>query len=249
MNSVWDIGLHWYGFWVALGVAVWFFLVLFDVRVRAIVSKDQIINLLNVSIVAGLFGGRLLHVLINWQEYSTWIEVFAFWQGGLSVLGSVFGVLWAVWFFAWRHGLPLLRLLDGMLVYAPLAQAFGRIGCFSAGCCYGCPTGCLIGVATCVDGAYSVVHPVQLYNVALLLVFFVALRGASFVLRSPGVLTCLSLFGLLMVRFVTDFWRGDREWVQALPWFSVHQWVSLVGVFFCVVGVVWFSLRPPREVV
>ncbi|KKT01345.1 MAG: Prolipoprotein diacylglyceryl transferase [candidate division TM6 bacterium GW2011_GWF2_43_17] len=246
---MWAIGLHWYGFWIALGVAVWFLLVMSDVRVRALISKDQIINLLNASIIGGLVGGRLLHVAVNWHDYAQWVEVLALWQGGLSVLGSIMGVLLVVWGFSWRNHVALLPLLDSIIVYAPLAQAFGRVGCFSAGCCYGCPTSCLIGVPVCIEGAYGMVHPVQLYNVALLVALFLIVRVLTFFPLPAGMITGVALLGLFIIRFVTDFWRGDREWLNVLPWLSVHQWVSLVGILFCAGGVLWFWLRRQREVV
>lgn len=242
-----DLGVHWYGFWIALGVLLWLVLAMHDVRVRRILTSDQLIQLLNWSIVVGLFGGRLMHVMVNWQLYHSWYEVLAFWQGGLSVLGALFSVLLVFGFFARVNQVSLVLLLDGITSYAPLAQAFGRIGCFSAGCCYGCPAHCMIGISACIDGQYSVIHPVQLYNVALLMILFLGVQALRYLSVPRGVSTIVSISGLLAVRFVTDFWRGDREWSAALPWFSIHQWVSLVGIVLCILGYVAYWVCDTKE--
>lgn len=212
---------------------------------KKLVSKDQLIALLNYSIIGGLLGGRVLHLLVDWSQYSSWVEWFAFWQGGLSVLGSAVGIFLVLFFFTLHSQVPFWKLLDRIALYAPLAQAFGRVGCFSAGCCYGCMTTCSWGVFLCQDGACSLVHPVQLYNVAALLLVFVLLLFLDRYFLRPGVLSLLSLGGIFLVRGVTDFWRGDREWVSGLPYFSIHQWISFALLFGIAMCLIWLFV--PRR--
>ncbi|NIR08113.1 MAG: hypothetical protein GTN82_22050, partial [Candidatus Aminicenantes bacterium] len=66
--------------------------------------------------------------------------------GGLELLGGVILAILVVFFYLWRHKLPIRRYLDILAIGLLLALAFGRIGCFLNGCCFGKPTDQLWGV-------------------------------------------------------------------------------------------------------
>ena len=49
------------------------------------------------------------------------------------------GAAFAVWWFCRARKIPFLRLADVIVPTVALGQAFGRLGCFAAGCCWGKP--------------------------------------------------------------------------------------------------------------
>lgn len=118
-------------------------------------------------------------------------------------------------------------LLDAVCLYLPLGHAFGRLGCFFGGCCFGAPTDAACGVrfpagspaflqhksqGLLPDGAVASlpVHPSQLYETAGNLVLFVLLLVlARHRPLPPGRLTALYLAGYAALRFTLEFWRGD----------------------------------------
>ncbi len=53
--------------------------------------------------------------------------------GGVAAGSATFAL------YARRHALPLWSLADAIAAPLALAQAFGRLGCFAAGCCWGIP--------------------------------------------------------------------------------------------------------------
>ena len=59
------------------------------------------------------------------------------------------------YFYLKRKGLPTWRTADIILPYLPLGHAFGRIGCFLNGCCYGLPS-------SVPKGAVPTAHPPQI---------------------------------------------------------------------------------------
>jgi len=53
--------------------------------------------------------------------------------------GGFIGAAGAVWWFCRQRKIPFLRLADVIAPTVALGQAFGRLGCFAAGCCWGKP--------------------------------------------------------------------------------------------------------------
>lgn len=60
-------------------------------------------------------------------------------RGGLEFLGGfILGFIF-ICFYLYRHKLSIRRFLDMLAVALLLGLAFGRIGCFFSGCCFGRP--------------------------------------------------------------------------------------------------------------
>jgi len=194
-----------------------------------------------------------------------------FWKGGLTyyggfILASVSGVL-----FLRREGMPVLRVVDATGWVIPLGLAWGRIGCFFNGCCFGSVTHSPLGVAfppgsqasrSQFDGGLlsSVgleslpVHPTQIYesilglSVAMVCCFLVE-RHKRF--HGQTFLAFVVLYAI--GRFVEEFFRSDER--GGLLGLSTSQIISLLaaaaaGALMAYVlrkrrGAVSVSLVPP----
>jgi prolipoprotein diacylglyceryl transferase len=131
-------------------------------------------------------------------------------------------------------GEPVLTYLDvlvvGMLVY----QAFGRIGCLTAGCCHGRPSswGIRYGPRHAATGYVYFVQGVRLFPVQLVEALWLAALAAGSVAvfladGRAGTNVALYVVGYGAGRFVLEFVRGDpgRVYVHG---FSEPQWTALV---------------------
>ena len=99
------------------------------------------------ALIAGIVGSRLFYVVHYFENFrGDWFSIFAVWHGGLELLGGVFLAIVAVLLYLWQHKLPIRRYLDILAIGLLLALAFGRIGCFLEGDCFGRPTDKLWGV-------------------------------------------------------------------------------------------------------
>ncbi len=106
-----------------------------------------ITNVSLYALIAGVAGSRLFYVVHYFEKFrGDWFSVFAVWHGGLELLGGVFLAIIVVLFYLWRHKLPIRHYLDILAIGLLLALAFGRIGCFLEGDCFGRPTDKLWGV-------------------------------------------------------------------------------------------------------
>jgi len=109
---------------------------------RDITPNPQLItNAALYSLIAGVVGARLFFVVHHFDRFrGNLLSVFAVWQGGLELLGGVLLAIAVIIFYLCYHKLPVRRYLDILAVGLMLALAFGRIGCFLNGCCFGKPT-------------------------------------------------------------------------------------------------------------
>lgn len=109
---------------------------------RSFTPDPQLItNAALYSLIGGVIGARLFFVIHYFEKFRDYpLEVFYIWQGGLELLGGVVVAVCVILFYILHHKLPVRRYLDALAVGLMLALAFGRIGCFLNGCCYGKPT-------------------------------------------------------------------------------------------------------------
>lgn len=118
---------------------------------------------------------------------------------------------------------------DLVAVVIPLFHAFGRLGCFLSGCCYGVE--CRLGVTyryAVVELANGVSRlPVQLieavFNFALFAFLLIRFNKA----KNRGVLLHFYLFAYPVFRFCIEFLRGDT-YRGIWGGLSTSQWISLL---------------------
>ena len=114
------------------------------------------------------------------------------------------------------------------------AHAFGRLGCFMAGCCHGAPTDAWYGVYFVSYGVRAV--PIQLFES----IFLFALFG-FFIYRLIREKSCnLPLYMMLygIWRFSVEFLRADDRGATVVSFLTPSQLVAVlmvlgsVGLFF-----------------
>jgi phosphatidylglycerol:prolipoprotein diacylglycerol transferase len=167
-------------------------------------------------------------------------------SGGLVFYGGALALLGALRLGCRALGLSPWPLLDAVCRYAPLGHAFGRLGCFFGGCCFGAVTDSPLGIRFPAGSpaylqhklagllppnavASLPVHPSQLYEALGDLALFGLLQYAGNRRDSglpPGRMTTLYLAGYAVLRFVLEFWRGDT--IRGVYYgISTSQYVAL----------------------
>jgi phosphatidylglycerol:prolipoprotein diacylglycerol transferase len=129
-----------FGVMMVIGFLMGFFLI--GKLSRNIASNPQLItNLTLYCLVAGVIGARVFFVAHHFEKLQRpWASMFAVWQGGLEFYGGVILAIPVIVLYSRRHKLPIRRCLDIMAIALMLGLAFGRIGCFWNGCCFGKPS-------------------------------------------------------------------------------------------------------------
>ena len=197
-------------------------------------GRKDLSNLLMALMISGIAGSRIAYVIEHWQaEFGDDpARIIRVDQGGLMFYGGL--ILAIAVFFAWcfvKKEKPL-ELADLLSSAVPLGHAFGRIGCFFYGCCYGRDSDAWCAV-TFPPGSPSwhehgrkmvSVLPTQIFEAAALLALFAVLL---FVYRRYRKYTTgLYLIGYAIIRFAMEYLRGDPR--AAVGPFSISQAISLV---------------------
>ncbi|MBU0997510.1 MAG: prolipoprotein diacylglyceryl transferase [Firmicutes bacterium] len=131
--------------------------------------------------------------------------------GSITFLGGLIGglvcfvLLMKFGYKAQKDRMP--EILNTVIVGVVLAHAFGRIGCFTAGCCYGIPTDSFLGVSFPSGESGGVpVYPTQLFESIFLFAFFFALNKVK---SFRNIEFNVYLIGYGIWRFLIEFIRGD----------------------------------------
>ncbi|WP_243287570.1 prolipoprotein diacylglyceryl transferase [Geothrix terrae] len=216
-------------------------------------------------LIAAIVGSKLLMIVVGLftpagQEGAmTFREVFT--MSTLRAGGAIHGgIIAATATFFWKlrkgQGLPLRLTGDALVPGVALGQAIGRLGCFSAGCCYGTETH-VAWAATFTDPiahAFSgtpldvPLHPVQLYNSLANLTVMAILLLARGKRRFQGQIFSLYFLVEGLGRIVTETWRGDVD--RGTGWLG-WAWLStgrLTGVAFMMLGLgLWLFWSRRKE--
>jgi phosphatidylglycerol---prolipoprotein diacylglyceryl transferase len=203
-----------YGVMLALAFLVGTWLGLREAK-RLALDEDKLVNVILVVLIASVLGARALYVMEHVQEFRReWGSVIAVWQGGLTLYGgivggTVAGLMAARWF-----GLPMWTVADALAPALALGTAFGRVGCYLNGCCYGRPTHLPWGVHFPADSFAGLefgnapVHPSQLYFAAAGLGLFALTWWLRRRLSVPGTLFWTFIIVFALVRIPLDMTRA-----------------------------------------
>lgn len=198
--------------------------------------------------VGGILGAKLLSVLTSIHyiiEYHiSFLDIirngFVFYGG---LLGGALGLL--IYAKAFREPIP--RYFDLYAAGTALGHAFGRVGCFFSGCCYGLPTagGFFVVYQSAIDPNTPLgipLLPIQLIESFCLVVIYAVCEIVFYCGKRQGASAAAYAFLYATTRFVLEFFRGDpiRGLLGGL---STSQYISLAIIAVSSVVVVCAALR------
>ena len=211
--------IHTYGFMMAVGVAFGLWFIYVQAR-KAGLDANRIMDAAFYTIIVSLIGAKFILFISNISYYITYPrELFSLARsGGVFQGGLTFGVIFALWYFR-RKKIPTWPTADLIAPALALGHGFGRIGCFSAGCCYG--SECAAPWAVVFNNEYASeltgvhlhtpVHPVQLYESVLNFlnfgILFLILKKKKF----DGQVFSFYIINYSVIRFFTEYFRGDHS--------------------------------------
>ncbi|MFP3981610.1 MAG: prolipoprotein diacylglyceryl transferase [Desulfobacterales bacterium] len=237
-----DFTVYTYGFFVAVGVLAAIFFARYEAG-RVGVDPDRIIDLCFYLVIAAILGSRLFFVALNLDYFmAAPLDIFKIWGGGLVFYGGFIAAFATALALIQAYRLPLGKTADIAALALPLGHFLGRLGCFSAGCCYGdtCELPWAVSFAhpESLAPLHTPLHPTQLYSAAANLFIFLVLFAFRKRKRFDGqlLLFYLALYGVL--RSIVEIFRGDDRGAHIFNIFSVSQVLGLSVAFFSIVVLV-----------
>ncbi|WP_099466526.1 prolipoprotein diacylglyceryl transferase [Konateibacter massiliensis] len=243
--SIGPITVHSYGLLIGIGFIAALLSADYRAKKRGL-DRDFLFNLAFVCIIFGLLGAKLLYFITKWKTIlenpASLLEL----MDGFVVYGGIIGGILAAYLYCRYKKKNFLTYFDLLVPSLAIAQGFGRVGCFFAGCCYGLETTSGFSIVF-QNSEYAPNHihlvPTQLmsslgdFAIALVLILFARKNSKSGLVASAY----LVLYGI--GRFIIEFFRGDlvRGSIGAL---STSQFIS---IFIVLAGLVMGYVLNKRE--
>lgn len=200
-------------------------------------TEDQLVSCALWAIILGFLGSKILYWIVEIDQIiadpryliRTLREGFVFYG---ALIGGVIGVL----IYSTKTKLPFFAFADLFMPSLVLAQAFGRIGCFCAGCCYGAHSDAWCAVTYPAGGAAPAgvpLLPTQLFESGFLFLLTIGLVWILKLKKPFGTVTgwYAVLYGVW--RFIIEFFRSDDR--GAVGSLSTSQFL---GIFIVLAGAV-----------
>lgn len=242
--SIGPITIHGYGLMIGIGILLAFFLAGKRAKMKGL-SEDDLYGLGLVCVIFGILGAKLLFCII---EFKTVLQnpMSILSGSGFVVYGGIIGGTLAAFLYCKKKKLEFLKYFDLVMPSVALAQGFGRIGCFLAGCCYGKETDSVFGIVfKNSDFAPNGVKliPTQLISSAGNFLIMTILILYARKQRQPGKVGALYLIIYSVGRFGIEYLRNDYRG-EVFGIFSTSQFIS---IFTLILGIVLFTVFHKKE--
>lgn len=245
-NDLFSIGpvtVHGYGLMIGIGFLC---CVLMGVQraKKHDMDRNAAIDIALLGVFIGFLGAKILYVIVEFDRFLKSPMAVLGSEGFVVYGGIVSGVIAVIIYCRVRK----LRFLDYFDLLAPsisVAQGFGRIGCFLAGCCYGRETSSALGVVF-PEGSLAPsgvpLLPTQLFSAAgdfVIMFLCLALYKRR---RHSGDIGALYLLLYGLGRFAIEFFRSDDRGVVGS--LSTSQFIS---IFIVIAAIVMFLFNRRRD--
>ena len=201
-------------------------------------NAEAVMNLGIYCALAAIVGAKLMMFLVDAPYYVEHpAEIFSFatlQSAGVFYGGLIAALAVAAWYLR-KVALPKLETAD---VFAPgiaLGHGIGRLGCFSAGCCWGLESHHALSITFTNPVSNQLtgvplnipLYPTQLYESVAEFLIFGILYWRFRKPHAPGAIISLYLVLYSTVRFIVEFFRFHEQgnlWGGPL---DTSQWLSI----------------------
>jgi phosphatidylglycerol:prolipoprotein diacylglycerol transferase len=239
-NDLFKIGgltVHGYGLAIGVGVLCAIFLAEHRAKKKGL-SGDTVFSIALLALIFGFVGAKLLYGITDLKNVLA-DPLLLLTGDGFVIYGGIIGGIVAALVYCHVKKVSFLQYFDLLVPSVALAQGFGRIGCFLAGCCFGSETDsgfCLVFKNSLYAPNGVKLIPTQLISSAGDFLIAAVLMLYARKDRKRGRVGGLYLILYSVGRFIIEFFRGDiiRGFVGPL---STSQFVS---IFTLLLGLLLF---------
>ena len=219
-------------------------------------DKEKFENIMLWSVLAGIVGARLYHVITDHQLYfgpgRDPLDAFKIWNGGLGIWGGVAGGAIAAALLCRHYRYDFGTLADVLAPSLLFGQGIGRLGNWFNQELFGRPT--TLPWALEIDPAhrpsgyesYETFHPTFLYEMGWNITGgFLLLWAERRFHLGRGRLFCLYAMYYTFGRFFIEAVRIDPA--NTVGGFRINNWVSLLVFMAALAAFVWLTRARPGE--
>lgn len=245
------------GMYAVCAVAGFFVAICLCVRLaKKIDMSFEDILLTFLILFAGLLvGGHLLYAITSIDEAIRYIRASGFdwdcikllFSGNVFYGGFIGSVITLKLYSKSKKTLVKEGFMDIYAICVPLFHAFGRIGCFLGGCCYGVESdfGFIVTDNDLVPGLCGVRRfPISLVECVFNLIVFALLLYLYKKQKCKNKMIFVYMLTYPVGRFIFEFFRGDL--IRGIYFgLSTSQWISII---LFIIGLIGFFKKDKRAV-
>lgn len=238
-NDLFSIGpvtIHGYGLMIGIGIVLALIAGTYLAKKKGI-DADELFNLTTISVIGGFACAKVLFCIVEWDSFVK-NPLGTLGSSGFVVYGGIIGGILLCALYCKIKKLPFWKYFDTVLPAVAIAQGFGRIGCFLAGCCYGRETDSFVGIAfhnsKFAPNDVKLI-PTQLFSSAGCFIMAAVLFAYSRKERKDARTGALYLIMYSIGRSVIEYFRNDYR--GAIGILSTSQFIS---IFILIAGIILF---------
>ncbi|MCR5430680.1 MAG: prolipoprotein diacylglyceryl transferase [Eubacterium sp.] len=212
-------------------------------------DKLELLLLESYGIIGAFIGSKLLFLIIGFREID-WARIGEFKYlinvitNGFVFYGGLIGAVLCIFLGAKIHQIDVWFYLRKFIFMIPMMHAFGRIGCFFAGCCYGRPYKGP-GAVVFPEGSQALsgvkLFPVQLVEAVVVLLLAIVLL-ILIVKKSFFYTIETYLLAYSVIRFILEFMRYDAVRGEAFG-LSTSQWISIAIFVGTIISIIYRKIK------
>lgn len=231
--------IHMYGLMMAIGFISAYFVTDFRGKKKGF-DTDIILGILWCAVLGGILGARLLFYIVEFRQILSDPSILWNFSYGYVVYGGIIGGITANYIYCRRKKVHFMSYFDLVMPSVSLAQGFGRIGCFFAGCCYGKQTDLPIGITYYHSNNAPIgvkLMPTQLISSAGNFLIAFLLMSYAKKERKSGTVAAMYFIMYSIGRFAIEFLRDDYR--GSVGFLSTSQ---IISIFIFILGAVLLVL-------
>jgi phosphatidylglycerol:prolipoprotein diacylglycerol transferase len=238
-----------YNLMIGIGIIAGFFVL--DLRIKKFNIEYKLeIDLYigaTLSLMTGFFGAKLFELFYSKQN----ITLQYLLNGGMTFYGGlIFGAFIFILYNIIRKN-SITYTTNILMASVVIAYAFGRIGCFLGGCCFGKPTASFFGIVFPESSIphqyyrYSIpIYPTQIFEAVYLFIIFIFL--VKLITLKDNLIFFLIFYGIF--RFFIEFLRGDDRGELFINILSPSQIISIILVSIGLILKIFLTIQRKSRV-
>lgn len=240
------ISIHWYGFFIVLGIVLALILTL-QLAKKFEIDAEHIWDLSFYLILFGIIGARIYEIFLEFPYYYQYPnQIFKIWEGGLAIHGAIIAGALTIYLFTLKNKLDFWKLAAITIPGLALGQAIGRLGNWFNQELFGLPTNLPWGIPI---SAYNrplefigseFFHPTFLYEslgLTLITIFLIYIFYKNNLSKKVAMRVLASYLGLYSIlRFSLEFIKVDTT-----PILFNLRWPQIVSLAIILVATIIYK--------
>lgn len=235
--------IAWYGIIIACGMVLAYLYAASKMKKEGI-STNDFLDVVIFTVPAAIVFARAFYVLFSLNEYDSFYEMLAIWNGGISILGAVIGGALTIICITKFKKISTLKTLDAIAPAVLIGQILGRWGNFVNAEVYGRATDLpwRMRISNDLLGVIEV-HPLFLYESLWNLLGFVLANILYKNKKYDGQIFLFYLFWYGLIRSVLELMREDTYVLKTFSGLPVSFMISAVACASAIIIMIYKKFR------